>query len=88
MTEVDHKDGNHCNNSPDNLDELCIVCHKIKGQMSGDYDRLKHVRATQPAAVEVEKLFGFINPKPTRKKKLNVDKETFFKFFDIIEPQV
>lgn len=41
LTEVDHKDGNHANNHPDNLDELCIICHKIKGQSSGDFNRFK-----------------------------------------------
>lgn len=37
MTEVDHKNGNHMDNRPSNLDELCVHCHKIKGQLSGDY---------------------------------------------------
>ena len=38
MSEVDHIDGNPSNNSPDNLDELCVICHKIKGQRNGDYN--------------------------------------------------
>lgn len=37
MTEIDHKDGDHTNNSPDNLDELCPICHKLKGNLQGDY---------------------------------------------------
>jgi len=41
MTEVDHIDGNPSNNSPDNLDELCVICHKIKSQRNGDYNGFK-----------------------------------------------
>jgi hypothetical protein len=41
MTEIDHIDGDHTNNNHDNLDELCPMCHKIKGQMSGDYNNTK-----------------------------------------------
>jgi len=37
LTQVDHKDGDHTNNHPDNLDELCQVCHTLKGQLSGDF---------------------------------------------------
>jgi hypothetical protein len=37
ITEIDHKDGNHANNSLDNLEELCPMCHKLKGQLNGDY---------------------------------------------------
>jgi len=42
MTEVDHIDGNHTNNHPSNLDELCPLCHKLKGQQSGDFNKTKH----------------------------------------------
>ena len=41
MTEIDHIDGDHTNHDHDNLDELCPMCHKIKGQMSGDYNNTK-----------------------------------------------
>ena len=41
MTEIDHIDGDHTNNDLDNLDELCPICHKLKGQMNGDYDNTK-----------------------------------------------
>ena len=41
LTEIDHIDGDHTNNDPDNLKELCVICHKLKGQSSGDYDRTR-----------------------------------------------
>ena len=41
MTEVDHKDGNCENNIHKNLDELCPMCHKRKGQLAGDYNNQK-----------------------------------------------
>ena len=37
MTEIDHKNGDHTDNRVENLDELCVHCHKLKGQLSGDY---------------------------------------------------
>lgn len=39
FTEVDHIDGNHTNNKLKNLQELCTVCHKLKGQLNGDFNR-------------------------------------------------
>jgi len=38
MTEVDHRDGNPNHNDHANLDELCPMCHKLKGQLNGDYN--------------------------------------------------
>lgn len=37
MTEIDHVDGDNSNNKPKNLQELCPMCHKLKGQLNGDY---------------------------------------------------
>jgi hypothetical protein len=39
ITEIDHIDGNPSNNDPNNLQELCSFCHKVKGQLAGDYNR-------------------------------------------------
>tara|TARA_S200002703_G_C3730282_1_gene224472 strand:- start:98 stop:826 length:729 start_codon:yes stop_codon:yes gene_type:complete len=39
MFEVDHIDGNHCNNSLDNLQTLTKHAHVIKSSRSGDYNR-------------------------------------------------
>jgi hypothetical protein len=41
LTEIDHKDGNPSNHDASNLQELCVYCHKFKGQRSGDYKRKK-----------------------------------------------
>lgn len=41
MTEIDHKNGDHTDNRIKNLDELCPMCHKHKGQLSGDYAQLR-----------------------------------------------
>lgn len=46
MTEVDHKDGNSTNNDHSNLDELCPICHKLKGQLNGDYNNRRQTSAT------------------------------------------
>ena len=37
LTQIDHKDGNHWNNTPENADELCDPCHTMKGMLQGDY---------------------------------------------------
>jgi len=36
MTDIDHIDGNRYNNNPGNHAELCPMCHRPKGQRSGD----------------------------------------------------
>lgn len=35
--QVDHKDGNHTNNDPNNLQTLCACCHNIKTYQNGDH---------------------------------------------------
>jgi 5-methylcytosine-specific restriction endonuclease McrA len=37
LTDLDHKDGNHHNNVPDNVQELCPICHRIKGKQNNDH---------------------------------------------------
>ena len=36
-TAIDHIDGNHLNNTLDNVQELCDCCHKQKGKINGDF---------------------------------------------------
>lgn len=36
VLELDHIDGNHNNNIPENLQTLCVVCHKYKSFINGD----------------------------------------------------
>ena len=36
-TELDHKDGDHTNNTVENIQELCPVCHVEKSKQCGDY---------------------------------------------------
>lgn len=36
ITEIDHIDGDDTNNCKDNVQELCVICHKIKSQQYGD----------------------------------------------------
>ena len=35
--DVDHIDGNHKNDNPDNLKTVCSNCHRLKTVMSGDH---------------------------------------------------
>lgn len=41
-THIDHIDGNHLNNSPDNAEELCETCHTIKSIRNGDYSGYRY----------------------------------------------
>lgn len=60
MTEIDHRDGDSSNNHPENLDELCPICHKIKGQRSGDYNGFRN---------KTKKVLGF-NRKQINARKI------------------
>lgn len=44
VTEIDHVDGNHLNNVYSNLMELCPMCHKRKGVLSGDYMGFRYAK--------------------------------------------
>lgn len=37
-TEVDHINGDPHDNRPENLQELCPICHREKGRRQGDYN--------------------------------------------------
>lgn len=52
LTEIDHIDGDPTNNDPANLKELCVTCHKLKGQTNGDYD---NTRSRDKVDVKVKK---------------------------------
>lgn len=39
--DMDHKDGNHENNTLDNLITICKICHARKGKESGDFNSQK-----------------------------------------------
>jgi 5-methylcytosine-specific restriction endonuclease McrA len=38
---MDHLDGNHHNNSLENLKTFCAICHTIKGKKNGDFNSFK-----------------------------------------------
>jgi len=38
---MDHLDGNHENNTPDNVKTFCATCHTRKGKESGDFNSFK-----------------------------------------------
>lgn len=44
ITHMDHVDGDHSNNVPENLQELCPYCHDEKGRRNGDKDGWKNKR--------------------------------------------
>jgi hypothetical protein len=40
----DHIDGNHENNTPENIQTLCAICHHLKGMHTGDFVSAKKGR--------------------------------------------
>ncbi len=40
VLELDHKDGNHLNNVPANVETLCKICHAYKSYIMGDHRKL------------------------------------------------
>ena len=39
--EIDHKDGDHQNNIPENVVTVCSICHTIKGKLYNDFNANK-----------------------------------------------
>lgn len=54
VTEVDHINGNNSDNSPSNLQELCVHCHKRKSQLSGDYKNLRYEKNNQDIQIALD----------------------------------
>ena len=52
MLDVDHKDGNHDNNNPDNLQTLCKCCHAYKGNINKDYKSKKGYKSAPAVKFE------------------------------------
>lgn len=44
LTEIDHVNGDNSNNDLSNLQELCVICHKLKGQKNGDFNPKKRTK--------------------------------------------
>ena len=57
MTEIDHIDGDFTNNDPSNLAELCPICHKLKGQLNGDFDNTRPKKVSK-SRNQFEKFFS------------------------------
>ena len=45
--ELDHIDGDRCNNVPSNIQTLCKVCHSYKSHISNDFKKNKKSRLTK-----------------------------------------
>ena len=50
--DMDHKDGDHHNNLPENLITICKVCHARKGKESGDFNSQKSSSRIHKSALE------------------------------------
>lgn len=58
-THMDHIDGNHLNNDPANLQELCPYCHDRKSKQGNDKDGWKRRREMMvPKAIDLQVLFS------------------------------
>ena len=58
ITEMDHIDGNHLNNDPNNIQELCSFCHDRKSAEGKDKDGWKKRREMKGReAIDLQVLF-------------------------------
>ena len=62
--ELEHKDGNHCNNSRDNLEGLCPNCHSITSTWRG------RNKTSQRNAVSDEELRQHLQDAPSIRQGL------------------
>ena len=74
--QMDHVDGNHHNNDPDNLMTLCCICHAVKGREHGDFNsqkkssRIKRSAAAADAATDAgDEVKQFKGKRKSSKKK-------------------
>jgi hypothetical protein len=45
MNDLDHRDGDHYNNTEENIQTLCACCHRHKSKESKDLDRTNKRKA-------------------------------------------
>jgi hypothetical protein len=49
VTDIDHIDGDHTNPDHGNLQELCPICHKLKGKLAGNYQGHRYAKISNGA---------------------------------------
>ena len=54
VLELDHRDGDRCNNDPDNIQTLCKVCHSYKGHISNDFRRRRLTHSQEPVIIATQ----------------------------------